>query len=237
MRSKILWPVALFAGLLVAGCASPPPATGTAVELDSTTDTAAEEPSAAPVSGWQDPTWCTDDTWERVTAAERVPLEEVLEITGLPELPLTGGCAFRNNDVSHRTIYVFWTQPFVTTDPTKKINNFESATSMTETFLKRQGWEFCKRTDRMPPLAEEQYIGSGCWSSQSPVGNPDFVVTTYFGHGYEVEGQEPVPSGGATIGVGGAYSLAQTTFYLFAKEPEILDGRSESEFFAWSVFR
>ena len=237
MRSKVLWPASLVALLLVAGCASTPSATDVGNDAGASTDAPADNSAEAPTSGWQDPTWCTDPTWEYVTEAERVPLEEVLEVTGLPELPLTGGCAFRNDDIRHDTIYVFWTQPFVATDPGKTVTSFQNATGLASDWLKEQGWEFCKTTDTLPPLSEDTYIGFGCWSSQSPVGNPDVVTTTYFGHGYEVEGQEAVESGGATIGFGGSPYVSQGTFYLFDKEPEILDGRSESEFFAWSVFR
>lgn len=235
MRSEVLWPAALIAALLLAGCSSAPPTTDIASEPGGATSAPAEDSTEAPASGWQDPTWCTDDTWERVAAAERVPLEEVLEITGLPELPLTGGCAFRNDDIRHDTIYVLWTQPFVATDPTKKVTGFQSATGLTSDWLKERGWEYCKTTDTLPPLSEDTYIGFGCWSSQSPIGNPDIVTTTYFGHGYEVEGQEAVDSGGATIGFGGSPYVSQGKFYLFDKEPQLLD--TESEFFAWSVFR
>lgn len=235
MRTRQFGLITLVAALLLAGCSSTPTATDVGVEAGgSTVDPITGESSDAVTSGWQDPTWCTDDTWKLVTAAERVPLEEVLELTGLPELPLTGGCAFRNRDIS-KSIYVFWTQPFVATDPGKTVTGFQVATGLTSDWLKKQGWEYCKTTDTLPPLAEEQYIGFGCWSSQSPVGNPDLITTTYFGHGYEVEGQEAVDSGGATIGFGGSPYVSQGKFYLFDKEPQLLD--AESEFFAWSVFR
>jgi len=233
LKSRLLLLPVVTVIACLAACASPSSLPGS--DPGPTVDPITGGSSDAVTSDWQDPTWCTDPTWEYVTEAERVPLEEVLEITGLPELPLTGGCAFRNEDVSHKALYVLWTQPFVATDPGKTVTGFQTATGLTSDWLKEQGWEFCKTSDTLPPLAGDSYIGFGCWSSQSPIGNPDIITTTYFGHGYEVEGQEAVDSGGATIGFGGSPYVSQGKFYLIDKEPQLLD--AESEFFAWSVFR